>query len=134
MKMFSVKIFLAVLFISLYLFNTDLLSGNSLPPNDDYLAFAQVMPAPIGGFGELYKKIKYPQSALSANVQGKVYVMAYVDENGDVTDCTVLRGIGAGCDEAAIDAIKDTKFTPGKNNDTPVKVKVSLTIVFQIKN
>lgn len=134
MKMFSTKNLIVVLFVSALLFNADLISGNSLPPNDDYLAFAQVMPTPVGGYPEIYKKIEYPQSAIRLNVQGKVYIMAFVDENGDVSECTVLRGIGSGCDEAAVNAISSTKFTPGMNDNKAVKVKVSLTIVFQLKS
>ena len=62
-----------------------------------------------------------------------MFVLAYVDESGKVVDCSILRGIGQGCDEAALNAVKDTEFTPGMHENKPVKVKVSLTIQFKLQ-
>ncbi len=98
-----------------------------------YLAFAEQMPQPIGGLAAIYKKITYPEIAKQAGVEGKVYVVAFIDENGTVNDVKVLKGIGAGCDEAAVNAIKATKFKPAKNKGKPVKVKFSLAITFKLK-
>ncbi len=97
-----------------------------------YLPFAQVMPSPIGGLAAIYKSITYPEIAKQAGVQGKVYLLAFIDENGNVNDVKVVKGIGAGCDEAAISAVKKVKFTPGKNKGVPVKVKLSLAIQFKL--
>lgn len=101
-------------------------------PNDGYLAFAEVMPEPVGGLSKIYENIKYPDIARQAGVQGKVFALAYVDEKGDVGDVKILKGLGAGCDEAAIEGIKKAKFTPGKNQGQSVKVKLSLTINFKL--
>ena len=54
-------------------------------------------------------------------------------ENGDVDDVKVVKGIGGGCDEATIEAVKKTKFTPGKLGGKPAKVKMSLQIQFKLK-
>ncbi|RMD49233.1 MAG: energy transducer TonB, partial [Ignavibacteria bacterium] len=70
--------------------------------------------------------------AQKAGIQGKVYVLAFIDESGSVNDVKVLKGIGGGCDEAAADAIKASKFTPGTNKGKPVKVKLSLVINFKL--
>lgn len=99
---------------------------------DPYLAFAQVMPEPVGGLGVIYKHITYPAIAKEAGISGKVYLLIYINEKGGVDDVKVLKGIGGGCDEAAIEGIKQIKFTPGKNNGQPVKVKLSLPITFAI--
>lgn len=101
---------------------------------DEYLPYAQVMPEPVGGLQTIYSKITYPEMAKKKGVQGKVYVMAYVNRDGGVDDVKVIKGLGAGCDEAAIEGVKETKFTTGKNKGVPVKVKVSLSIVFRIKS
>ena len=100
---------------------------------NEYLAFAEEMPAPVGGLKALYQKIKYPTIAKKAKLEGKVFLLTYIDEKGNVTDVNVVKGIGGGCDEAATDAIKSTKFEPGKNQGKPVKVKLSLTINFKLK-
>jgi protein TonB len=99
---------------------------------DPYLPFAQVMPTPIGGMEGIYKHVTYPELAKNAGVSGKVYVLVYINENGGVDQVKVVRGIGAGCDEAAVEGVKATKFSPGKNNGIPVKVKLSLAIIFKI--
>jgi len=99
---------------------------------DPYLPFAQVMPSPVVGMETIYKHISYPDIAKKAGVSGKVYVLVYVNEKGGVDQVKVVRGIGAGCDEAAIDGVKEAKFSPGKNNGAAVKVKLSLAIVFKI--
>ncbi len=100
---------------------------------DGYLAFAQVMPEPVGGVNAIYKHITYPSSAKDAGLTGKVYLLVYIDEGGNVTDVKVLKGIGGGCDEAAVAGVKQVKFTPGKNNGQPVKVKLSLPVTFELK-
>ena len=91
------------------------------------------MPEPIGGITEIQKKIIYPEIAKRAGVEGKVYVLAFVDESGTVTDVKLIKGIGAGCDEAAMDAVRKTKFKPGKQRGKPVKVQVSIPVVFKLQ-
>lgn len=100
--------------------------------DEEYLAVAEEMPAIVGGLAAVIKKVVYPDIAKKAGVQGKVFVLAYIDEKGKVHDVKVVRGIGAGCDEAAVEAVKKSSFTPGKNKGTPVKVKLSLAISFKL--
>ncbi len=100
---------------------------------DAYLATAEVMPAPIGGLPAIYSKVKYPEIAKQAGIQGTVYVMALVNENGGVDDVVVLKAIGGGCAEAAVAAVKKAKFTPGEIKGKKVKVKVALPIIFKLK-
>ncbi|MCU7495300.1 MAG: energy transducer TonB [Ignavibacteria bacterium] len=106
---------------------------NIAEQGDQYLAFAEVMPEPVGGLATVYKKIVYPTIAKNAGLEGKVYVLVFIDEKGGVDDVKIVKGLGGGCDEAAIHAIKSTKFTPGKNKGVPVKVKLSLPIIFKLK-
>ncbi len=42
------------------------------------------MPEPVGGLEALYKKISYPEIAKRTNVEGRVYLLAYINENGGV--------------------------------------------------
>ncbi len=83
-----------------------------------YFVAVEEMPAPIGGLKSIQQKIVYPEIALRARVEGKVFVKAFVDETGTVTSAEIVKGIGAGCDEAAIDAVLQTKFSPGKQRGT----------------
>jgi protein TonB len=60
-----------------------------------------------------------------------VFIRAFVDESGSVIKTELIKGIGGGCDEAALDAVRDTKFSPGKQRGKPVKVQVTVPIVFK---
>lgn len=90
-------------------------------------------PELIGGLLGLQKKIKYPEIAKKAGVEGRVYIQFIVDEQGNVYNPIVTRGIGAGCDEEAIRAILTAKFRPGKQRGKAVKVKMSLPITFKLR-
>jgi periplasmic protein TonB len=98
-----------------------------------YFVAVEEMPEPIGGIQAIQSKITYPEIAKRAGVEGKVYILAYVNEQGNVTRAEVIKGLGAGCDEAALNAVKQTKFKPGKQRGQPVKVQVSIPIVFKLQ-
>lgn len=89
-------------------------------------------PQPIGGLANIQKKIVYPEIAKRLEVQGKVLVQAIIDENGNVAKAKVIKGIGSGCDEVALDAVKSSKFTPGKQRGRNVRVQITIPIVFKL--
>ncbi len=91
------------------------------------------MPELKGGIAALMKHIRYPEIARKAGLEGRVYVQFIIDERGKVHNPVVVRGIGGGCDEAAIEAVKKVTFTPGLQRGKPVKVKYSLPIMFKLE-
>jgi TonB family protein len=111
-----------------------LLSANMFNANDKYFVSVDEMPEPIGGVAAIQKNIKYPELARRAGIEGKVYILAYINENGNVTKTAVLKGIGGGCDEAAMNAIKKVKFIPGKQAGKPVNVQVSVPVIFKLSD
>jgi protein TonB len=98
-----------------------------------YFVAVEEMPEPIGGIKGIQEKIVYPEIAKRAGVEGKVYVLAFVDQSGTVTKAQVIKGIGAGCDEAALNAVLKTRFKPGKQRGKPVNVQVSIPIIFKLQ-
>lgn len=90
-------------------------------------------PEPIGGIEAIQQKIVYPEIAKRAGVQGRVFIKAFVDETGVVRKAEVLKGIGAGCDEAAVQAVMQTAFKPGRQRGKAVKVQVSIPIIFKLQ-
>lgn len=96
-----------------------------------YFVAVEEMPEPIGGIAAIQSKIVYPEIAKRAGIEGRVFVLAYVDETGKVTNAEITKGIGSGCDEAARDAVMNTKFKPGVQRGKPVKVKITIPIVFK---
>ena len=86
----------------------------------------------MGGDAAVYKNIDYPEMAKKAKIEGKVYVLVLISEKGTVDDAKVIKGIGQGCDEAALSAIKKAKFNPGKNGGAPIKAKLTMAINFKL--
>ena len=98
-----------------------------------YFVAVENMPEPVGGIAAIQSKIIYPQIAKRAGVEGTVYIKAYVNKEGIVTKVVVLKGIGAGCDQAALKAVKETRFKPGSQRGKPVNVMVSIPVVFRLQ-
>jgi len=98
-----------------------------------FFVAVEEMPEPIGGIAAIQKRIVYPEIAKRAGVQGRVYVKAFVNENGSVEKVMLVKGIGAGCDEEALRAVKATKFKPGRQRGKPVKVQVMIPVLFKLQ-
>ncbi len=124
--------FTIIAFQSQSLASINLLKNLGGPEGDKYLPYAEVMPEPADGLESVYKFITYPSMAKQAGVEGKVYLLIFVSETGNVDDVKVVKGIGAGCDEAAVEGVKKVKFKPGKNGGKAVKVKLSLPVIFKL--
>lgn len=92
------------------------------------------LPEPVGGISAIEKKITYPELAKRIGLQGRVYIRVFLDKNGNVVDARIEKGIGGGCDEVALNAVKKTKFHPGKQRGMPVKVQVVIPIDFRLNN
>jgi len=90
-------------------------------------------PKPIGGFQAIQQNIIYPEIAREAGIEGKVVIRAFIDKNGDVQECEVDQGIpNTGLNEAAINAIKRTKFKPAMQRDRKVGVWISIPVFFRL--
>lgn len=121
------KLVISLFLLFCMLGNTELFSQNN-----DYLAFADQMPQPIGGIEAIYELIDYPEEAKNAGVEGKVFVLAFVNESGGVDEVKLIKGLGYGCDKATIEAVMKSNFSPGKLKGKPSKVKLSLQIQFKL--
>ena len=67
----------------------------------------------------------YPAIARAANVQGVVIMEARVEPDGSVSEATVIKSIPL-LDQAALDAVKQWRFTPTLMNGVPVAVIMTL--------
>jgi periplasmic protein TonB len=92
------------------------------------------MPELIGGLEAVQDLIRYPEMARRANIEGTVHLQFIVDENGRVVDPVVVRGIGGGCDEAALEAVRQVRFRPGVQRGRPVKVRFSIPVRFRLRD
>lgn len=87
-------------------------------------------PTLIGGLAALQQAVEYPEFAKKAGIEGTVFVQFVVDEKGNVENPQVTRSVHKLLDEAALEAIRQMKFTPGKQRGRPVKVQMSLPVRF----
>ena len=61
-------------------------------------------------------------------------VQVFVDKKGRVQDTLILKGIpNTGLDEAAVTAIKKTRFRPAKQRERAVGVWISIPVNFRLK-
>ncbi|GAB2594047.1 energy transducer TonB [Spirosoma areae] len=82
----------------------------------------------------LRSTLKYPGTAASAGISGRVFVHFVVNTDGSLADIQVLKGIGFGCDEEAIRVIqKMPRWKPGKQSDRAVRVTYNLPISFTLE-
>ena len=103
-------------------------------PEDDFFVVVENMPQLVGGLAALQRKVSYPEIARRAGIEGRVTIQFIVNEKGQVENPRVIRGIGGGCDEEALKAVKTARFTPGMQRGRPVKVQYSLPIVFRLQS
>ncbi len=73
----------------------------------------------------------YPPIAQSARVSGVVILEAVIGEDGNVRDLKVLRSIPL-LDQAAVDAVRQWRFTPTLLNGQPVPVVMTVTVAFNL--
>ncbi len=104
-----------------------------------YFILVEHQPEFIGGekalFDYLAGSIKYPTIAREAGIQGTVYITFIVEKDGGVSNVTVARGIGGGCDEEAVRVIKSMpKWKAGLQRDKPVRVQFNVPIKFTLSN
>ena len=82
-----------------------------------------------------YEKVikpEYPRSARIRGIEGVVKISLVVSESGRPTQLRVLKGIGHGCEEAALQAVAKYRFTPGTIDGHPVKTRVVVPVRFKL--
>jgi len=106
------------------------------PPESNVIFIAyDEPPEPMGGYAAIQKAVIYPEIAREAGIEGTVIVQATIGKDGRVQETVILKGIPkTGLDEAAMDAIKTIKWKPAYQRDKPVTVRISVPVVFRLKN
>lgn len=105
---------------------------------EEILNFAEVMPEFPGGNIALIKylgsNVNYPIIAQENGIQGKVYIGFVVDENGNINDVILLRGVDKSLDNEALRVVRSMpKWKPGKQGGKAVKVRFNVPILFDLQ-
>jgi TonB family protein len=81
----------------------------------------------------LYKvEPEYSEEARKAKFQGTVLLFVVVDEKGMPRDIKILRPLGLGLDQKAVEAVEKWKFSPGKKDGKPVAVQAQIEVNFRL--
>ena len=75
---------------------------------------------------------EFSEEARKAKVAGNVLVNLWVGTNGLPSHVHVIRGVGMGLDEKAVEAVKQYRFKPAMENGKPVLVELNIEVNFQI--
>jgi TonB family protein len=75
--------------------------------------------------------LEYPSDAKSKGIEGKIILKLLIGKDGKVKETEVIKSIPE-LDAAAIKAVKDLKFRPGKYKGKPVEVWVRFPLTFEI--
>jgi periplasmic protein TonB len=80
----------------------------------------------------LRKDPEYSEEARKAKFQGTVELSIVVNAAGQVTNVRVLRGLGMGLDERAIEAVRQWKFRAGTVDGKPVSTRATVEVNFRL--
>ena len=117
--------------------------GSSILPDSRGTALQTITPpnpaGPIRPGGNIlppartgYVAPVYPPIAIQARSEGTVILEAVIDETGTVKDVTVLRSVPL-LDRAAIDAVRQWRYSPTRLNGVPVAIIMTVSVTFTLK-
>jgi periplasmic protein TonB len=89
----------------------------------------------VTSFPSVRKQIKpdYPPKLRAEGVEGTVIVEADINVDGDVVEARLKRATGTAFDEAALQAIRETKYNPARVGREAVPVRVSVPVQFRLR-
>jgi periplasmic protein TonB len=75
----------------------------------------------------------YTEEGRRRNLEGDVLLEIVVRRDGAVSDVRLLKGLGGGLDQRAIDAVRQWRFSPARRQGTPVDVIVEVAVEFKLR-
>lgn len=109
--------------------NVNVKKKEVLPSIDDFIAVEEEAKwDPV----DLQRRIRYPEAAQRAGIEGIVIVRALVTRTGQVHDIVVDQADNKLLEEAAVEAVRKTPFTPAIQNKQPVATWVQVDVHFQL--
>jgi TonB family protein len=75
---------------------------------------------------------EYSEQARRAKWQGAVLLQIVIDENGVPQDIQVIRPLGMGLDQKAVEAVQKWRFKPTLLNGQPVPVSANIEVNFHL--
>lgn len=82
---------------------------------------------------DLQRAIHYPAEALNRGIQGTVILRVLIGRSGEIKNLIVDQHTDPLLDEAAINAVRETKFTPARNGNQPVATWKQVNVEFRLE-
>jgi len=113
--------------------------GINIIKQDKTFTTVDIMPEFPGGQDALKRfittELKYPIEAMKAGIQGTVIISFIIDEEGNVVNAIIVRGVNTSLDLEAIRVVEMMpKYKPGMLKGEAVKVRYSIPIKFAFTN
>ena len=103
--------------------------ANAAPPHSPTTSGVYKVGAEVAAPSVLHKvEPEYSEEARIARLQGTVVVQVVIGTDGVAGDARILRGLGLGLDEQAIEAIGQWQFKPGVKDGQPVPVAATIEV------
>ena len=108
---------------------------NNDPPSDNKIISGDVLPEFNGDVNSyISSNLIYPADAVKRRAEGRVITQFVINEEGEVSQVEVKKGIDPDLDAEAVRVIQSMpRWKPGLNNGTPVKVYFTLPITFILR-
>lgn len=103
-----------------------------LPPSPKSSAAIRIADLPQPPRKLVDARPAYPESARAARIAGTVVLEAVIDKSGRIDDVRVLRSVPL-LDQAAVDAVRQWRYTPSTLRGQPVAVLVTITVNFTLQ-
>lgn len=132
-KNVSLKVALMML-VLLFSFMT---STAQTKKNNMVFDVVEVMPQFPGGQIAMMKYImenmKYPEQAMKEGIQGRVAVRFIVEKDGSISDVKPILSVHPLLNKEAVRVVESMpKWTPGKQNGKPVRVRFNVPVMFKL--
>jgi TonB family protein len=75
---------------------------------------------------------EYAQPARLIKYSGTVTLSVIVDPSGRATTIRIVKGLGLGMDEKAVEALQQWVFRPGVKDGSPVNVRATIAVNFRL--
>ena len=128
---------LKVALMMLVLFFSFTTSTAQTKKNDMVFDVVEVMPQFPGGQIAMLKYImenmKYPEQAMKEGIQGRVAVRFIVEKDGSISDVKPILSVHPLLNKEAVRVVESMpKWTPGKQNGKPVRVRFNVPVMFKL--
>ena len=79
------------------------------------------------------ENLEYPEQAKRLGIEGRVFLSFIVDKHGSLSNIQLVKGIGAGCDQAALNMLKASPdWLAAKQRGRNVNSRMQVAVTFKI--